>query len=86
MEPHSVHKAPNNRYQHFVNPYVVTNRTTKQADAVRFAQVEWKTRVADSDEKYAAALRKAKEQLKTNRMRRIDLYFIIQYKTLLLFV
>ena len=40
MEPHSVHKAPNNHYQHFVNPYVVTNRTMKQADAVRSAQVE----------------------------------------------
>ena len=49
----------------------------KQADAVRSAQVEWKTRVADSDEKYAAAPRKAKEQLKRNRMRRIDLYFTI---------
>ena len=49
----------------------------KRADAVRFAQVELKMQVADSDEKYAAALRKAEEQLKRNRMRWI--YFKLQY-------
>ena len=75
MEPHSVHKAPKNRYQHFVNAYVVTNKTMKREDAVRSAQVEWKTQVSDSEEKYTAALGKAEEQLKRNKMRRIDSYF-----------
>ena len=48
--PSSVHKAPNNRYQHFVNAYVLTNQTMKRADAVRCAQAEWKQQVVDSKE------------------------------------
>ena len=70
--PSSVHKAPNNRYQHFVNAYVLTNQTMKRADAVRCAQAEWKQRVMDSKEQYVAAMSKAAEHLKRNRIRRID--------------
>ena len=42
MQPHSIHKAPTSCYQHFVNAYVLTNQTMKQANAVKCAQVEWK--------------------------------------------
>ena len=77
--PSSVHKAPNNRYQHFVNAYVLTNQTMKRADAVKCAQAEWKQRVVDSKEQYVAAMRKAAEHLKRNRIRRIDSFLKVQF-------
>ena len=79
MEPHSVHKAPKNRYQHFINAYVVTNKTMKREDGVRSARIGWKTHASDSNEKYTAALGKVEEQLKRNKMRQIDSYFKVQY-------
>ena len=72
MQPSSIHKAPTNRYQHFVNAYVLTNQTMKWADVVKCAQVEWKEQVVESEDQYVAALRKAAEHLKHNRMKRID--------------
>ena len=72
MQPSSIHKAPTNRYQHFVNTYVLTNQTMKWVDAVKCAQVEWKERVLESEDQYIPALRKAAEHLKHNRMKRIN--------------
>ena len=48
-----------NHYQHFVNAYVLTNQTMKQADMVNCAQVEWKDQVVESEDQYVTALRKA---------------------------
>ena len=75
-QPSSVYKAPTNRYQHFVNTYVLTNQTMKWVDAVKCAQVEWKERVLESKDQYIAALRKAVEHLKHNRMKRINSFLI----------
>ena len=77
--PSSVHKAPNNCYQHFVNAYILTNQTMKRADAVRCTQAEWKQQVMDSKEQYVAAMRKAAEHLKRNRIRRIDSFLKVQF-------
>ena len=71
-QPSHVHKAPTNRYQHFVNAYVLTNQMIKRADVVKYAQVEWKEWVAESEDQYVAAPRKAAEHLKCNRMKWID--------------
>ena len=38
MQPSSINKAPTNRYQQFVNTYVLTNQTMKWVDAVKCAQ------------------------------------------------
>ena len=71
-QPSSIYKAPTNRYQHFVNTYVLKNQTMKWVDAVKSAQVEWKERVLESKDQYIAALRKAAEHLKHNRMKWIN--------------
>ena len=47
-QPSSIHKASTNRYQYFVNAYVLTNQTMKRANEVKCAQVEWKERVAEA--------------------------------------
>ena len=71
MQPSSIHKDPTNHYQHFVNAYVLTNQMMKQVDAVKCAEVEWKERVAESEDQYVAV---PAEHLKFNRprMKRID--------------
>ena len=48
----SVHKVLNNHYQHFVKHYIMTNQTTKRADAVRCAQAEWQQQIVNSKEEY----------------------------------
>ena len=77
--PSSVHKAPNNRYQHFVNAYVLTNQTMKRADAVRCVQAVWKQWVVDNKEQYVKEMRKAAEYLKCNGIRWIDSFLKIQF-------
>ena len=79
VQPSSIHKAPTNRCQHFINAYVLTNQTMKQADAVKCAQVEWKEWVAESKDQYVAALRKAAEHLKHNRMKQIKSFVRYNY-------
>ena len=72
MQPSSVYKAPTNRYQHFVIAYGLINQTMKWTDVVKCVQVEWKERIAENEDQYVAALRKAVEHLKRNRMKRIN--------------
>ena len=79
MQPSSIHKAPTNHCQHFINAYVLTNQTMKQANAVKCAQVEWKERVAESKDQYVSALRKAAEHLKCNRMKWIHSFVRYNY-------
>ena len=78
--PNSVHKAPVNHYQHFVNASVYLSCGIKRADAVRRAQEDWKRRTSSSEEEYFATIRQAEAKMKSQKTKPIESYFTVQVK------
>ena len=78
--PNSVHKAPVNRYQHFVNASVYLNCGTKRADAVRRAQEDWKRCASASEEEYFATIKQTEAKLKSQKTKPIESYFKAQVR------
>ena len=74
----AVHRAPVNRYQHFINASVYLNSGMKRADAVRNAQVDWKQRASLSDEEYCATMEQAKVKLNKLKTKPIESFFRVQ--------
>ena len=76
----SVHKAPVNHYQQFVNASVYLSCGIKRADAVRRAQEDWKRRASSSEEEYFTTIRQAKAKMKSLKTKPIESYFTVQVK------
>ena len=84
INPNSVHKAPVNRYQHFVNASVYLSCRIKRADAVRRAQEDWKRRASISEEEYYATIKQAEAKMKSQKTKPIESYFTVQVRRLIL--
>jgi len=77
--PDSVHKAPVNRYQHFINAKVYLKcKLLKRADAVKQAQDDWRERTSKSEEEYEATMKLAQEKMKKSKTRPIQSFFKVQ--------
>ena len=86
INPNSVHKAPVNRYQHFVNASVYLSCGIKRADAVRRAQEDWKCRASTSEEEYFATVKQAEAKLKSQKTKPIESYFTVQVRRSIYYV
>ena len=82
VNPNSVHRAPLNKYQHFVNASVYLSCGIKQADAVRRAQEDWKRHASTSEEYYDTVIEQAEAKMKSQKTKPIESYFTAQVSIL----
>ena len=86
INPNSVHKAPVNRYQHFVNASVYLSCGIKRADAVRRAQEDWKRRASTSEEYFSTIIKQAEAKMKSQKTKPIRSYFTVQVRRFIYYV
>ena len=83
VNPSSVHKAPVNHYQHFVNFSVyLSHCRAKRTDDVRKAQEDWKSRASKCDEYFGTIIKQAEAKMKSQKTKPIESYFTVQVRIL----